>query len=79
MRGGEIGGDEWWKSERQDLLRESSFGGPPIRTFPLKDRIDYIYYMGKSLEAIKSEVIDQHPVSFPSDHAGISTEFKVMW
>ena len=62
-----------------DPQKSPGISWSPTRTFPLKDRIDYIYYMGKSLEAIKSEVIGQHPVSFPSDHAGISTEFRAMW
>lgn len=42
----------------------------------IKDRIDYIYYKGKKLTPITSTVINQHPIIFPSDHAGVSTLFK---
>lgn len=46
--------------------------------FPLwiKDRIDYIYYTGKGLKAITSEVTNTHPIRFPSDHAAVSTVFQ---
>lgn len=47
--------------------------------FPMwvKDRIDYIYYTGKALQAIESEVINTHPIRFPSDHAAVSTVFRI--
>jgi hypothetical protein len=43
----------------------------------LKARIDFIYYQGKKLSAVQSEIIDSHPVLFPSDHAAVSTLFRV--
>ena len=43
--------------------------------YGLRDRIDYIYYMGKDLKAIESRVLDYHPIMFPSDHAGVLTLF----
>ena len=45
--------------------------------YGLRNRIDYIYYQGKKLQAIQSRVIDYHPIMFPSDHAGVLTVFKV--
>lgn len=39
-------------------------------------RIDFIYYKGKKVKAIHSEMIDKHPVRFPSDHAAMLTTFK---
>lgn len=45
--------------------------------YGLRDRIDYIYYKGKSLQALNSRVIDQHPILFPSDHAAVLTVFKL--
>lgn len=43
----------------------------------VKDRIDYIFYKGKKLHTISSEVIDYHPVMFPSDHAFVVTSFRL--
>ncbi len=44
--------------------------------YGLRDRIDYIYYMGDQLRPIESKVLDYHPIMFPSDHAGVLTVFK---
>lgn len=41
----------------------------------IKDRIDYIYFKGKMLHPVYTNVIDKHAISFPSDHAGVSTSF----
>ena len=45
--------------------------------YGLRDRIDYIYYQGKDLRVIGSEVIDYHPIQFPSDHAAVVTTFRL--
>ncbi len=45
--------------------------------YGVRDRIDYIYYIGNQLEPLHSEVIDYHPVMFPSDHAAVVTTFKL--
>ena len=45
--------------------------------YGLRDRIDYIYYMGKGLNPIESKVIDYHPIMFPSDHAAVLTVFQI--
>lgn len=42
-----------------------------------KERIDFIYYMGEKLKAIKSKAISYHPVRYPSDHAAVLTVFKL--
>lgn len=42
----------------------------------LQYRIDFIYYKGKKVKAVRSEMIDSHPVRFPSDHAAMITTFK---
>lgn len=49
----------------------------PGTTFYKTDRIDYVYYMGKSIYAIDSEIIEDHPIVFPSDHAVMSTIFRL--
>lgn len=43
----------------------------------LQYRIDFIYYKGKTLEAVDSEMIDKHRIRFPSDHAALVTSFKI--
>jgi len=45
--------------------------------YGLRDRIDYIYYLGEHLSPIESKVVDYHPVMFPSDHAAVITNFKI--
>tara|TARA_R110002074_G_scaffold37422_2_gene101579 strand:- start:3233 stop:4819 length:1587 start_codon:yes stop_codon:yes gene_type:complete len=45
--------------------------------YGLRDRIDYIYYKGKSLNVLESKVIDYHPVMFPSDHAAVFSVFQL--
>ncbi len=43
----------------------------------LQYRIDFIYYKGKDIKAIQSEMIDKHPVRYPSDHAAVVTTFNL--
>lgn len=43
----------------------------------LQYRIDFIYFKGKKMKAISSEMIDKHRVRFPSDHAALMTTFKI--
>ncbi len=40
-------------------------------------RIDYIFYQGKMLKPLFSEVIKDHPVKFPSDHNAVLTVFEI--
>jgi hypothetical protein len=47
----------------------------PGTTFYKTDRIDYIYYKGKHIRTIDSEIIGGHPVIFPSDHSIMNTAF----
>ncbi|UKJ06809.1 endonuclease/exonuclease/phosphatase family protein [Solitalea lacus] len=59
-----------------DPLKDRGITWSPQFPKAFKDRIDYIYYKGHQLKAIKSFVIDKHPVKYPSDHAAMVTEFK---
>lgn len=43
----------------------------------INTRLDYIYYQGKGIKAIQSEIIGKDPVLFPSDHAAASTLFNL--
>lgn len=47
------------------------------KKYGIRDRIDYIYYQGKGLKAISSEVLDYHPIMFPSDHAAVVSVFRI--
>jgi hypothetical protein len=49
----------------------------PGTTFYKQDRIDYIYYQGSGIHAIDSEIVSEHPVTFPSDHSMMSTLFRL--
>ena len=65
-----------------DPLRDPGFTWTPRAAtssdkYGLRDRIDYIYYKGTSLDAIESKVIDYHPIMFPSDHAAVITVFQL--
>lgn len=40
-----------------------------------QDRIDFIYYRGRGLRSQASNVHDQHPILFPSDHAAVTADF----
>lgn len=60
-----------------DPLKERGITWTPEFPNAFKDRIDYIYYKGKKLEAVQSEVLHKHAVRWPSDHAAILTTFKV--
>lgn len=42
----------------------------------LQYRIDFIYHKGKSVKVIDSQMIDSHPIRFPSDHAAMLSTFK---
>jgi len=41
----------------------------------LRNRIDYIYYKGDQLVPYRSEVLDHHPVFWPSDHGSVVSYF----
>ena len=60
-----------------DPLGEPGLTWSPIREFPLKDRIDYIYYQGKTIQAVGASVTDTHPAGWASDHAAVSAWFRV--
>lgn len=45
--------------------------------YGIRDRIDYIYYQGDRLHPIFSQVVDFHPIMWPSDHAAVFTIFQL--
>lgn len=42
-----------------------------------QDRIDYVYYRGAHLRCLTAQVLDQHPVQWPSDHAAVLSAFAL--
>ena len=78
----EAGMVDSYRHIRIDPLRDPGFTWTPraatsSTVYGLRDRIDYIYYQGKQLGVIASEVVDYHPVQFPSDHAAVVTTFRL--
>jgi exonuclease III len=59
-----------------DPLATPGLTWSPIRNFPIKDRIDYIYYKGKDIRAVHSEVTDDYSLGWPSDHSAVTTIFQ---
>ena len=49
----------------------------PLFKETFSDRIDYIYYKGPDIKAVKSQVESSHSLGFPSDHALVITEFEI--
>lgn len=47
----------------------------PINPDTHQDRIDYIYMMGDGIKVIDSQVLKNHSVRYPSDHAAVLTTF----
>ena len=47
----------------------------PRFTDSWQDRIDYIYFRGKSLHCLGAEMLDTHPDGWPSDHAAVLARF----
>jgi endonuclease/exonuclease/phosphatase family metal-dependent hydrolase len=43
-----------------------------------QDRIDYVYYRNPRLTPMSASVIDQHPQTYPSDHAALFIEFHLL-
>ncbi|MBS2212974.1 endonuclease/exonuclease/phosphatase family protein [Carboxylicivirga mesophila] len=41
----------------------------------MKNRTNFIYYKGQQLKPVDSYLIDEHPQTFPSDHAALVTTF----
>lgn len=73
----EQGFKDAYREIHPDPLTSPGLTWSPIRAFPLKDRIDYIYYKGKKIQAISSEIHDQAPDGWPSDHAAVSVTFEL--
>ncbi|MDH5382772.1 MAG: hypothetical protein OEW75_18090 [Cyclobacteriaceae bacterium] len=40
-----------------------------------QDRIDYISYKGKAIQLNEVNMLDEHSVKWPSDHAAVMTQF----
>lgn len=48
----------------------------PLFKKVLHDRLSYIFYNSASILPSSSQVIDKHPIFFPSDHAAVVVSFK---
>ncbi|SIN83725.1 endonuclease/exonuclease/phosphatase family protein [Chitinophaga niabensis] len=61
-----------------DPLKERGITWTPQFPHAFQDRIDYIYYKGALIQPVKAWTITTHPVKYPSDHAALVVEFKVL-
>jgi len=59
-----------------DIKNKTGNTYSPIFKDGYKDRIDYIYYKGNTIEAINASVIDSTSSFFPSDHAALLVTFQ---
>ena len=59
-----------------DPVKNPCLTWSPYSKSDLQYRIDFIYYKSSDIKATAAQMIDQHPVRFPSDHAAITTDFK---
>lgn len=59
-----------------DPVKNPCLTWSPYSKSDLQYRIDFIYYKSSDIKATAAQMIDHHPVRFPSDHASITTDFK---
>lgn len=59
-----------------DPVKNPCLTWSPYSKSDLQYRIDFIYYKSSDIKATAAQMIDHHPVRFPSDHAAITTDFK---
>jgi len=70
-----------YRENKPNPLSEPGFTSSPryatsSKEGAFKERIDYIYYKSKKMKVLDAEVIDYHPIKFPSDHAAVIGIFK---
>ena len=59
-----------------DPVKDPCLTWSTMSKLDLQYRIDFIYYMGDKVKAVRSEMLDKHPIRFPSDHAAMITTFS---
>lgn len=67
-----------WRELRPEVDRRLDSTWTPRFAEQEQDRIDFIYYRGKGLQATDVQRINSHAEKFPSDHAALVTRFAVM-
>jgi endonuclease/exonuclease/phosphatase family metal-dependent hydrolase len=78
-----VGFKDTYRTIHPDPVHNPGFTWPLPLQRPLlskktsKDRLDYIYYKGTKLVPIISKVIKRSKIKFPSDHAAVTTTFKL--
>lgn len=73
----EYGFKDSYRELYPDPVKNTCLTWSPFSKSDLQYRIDFIYYKGKGIRAVRSGMIDKHPVRFPSDHAAMITEFQL--
>jgi len=74
----EAGFRDSWRELRPEVDRMRDSTWTPRFPEQQQDRIDYIYYRGKHLQATDVQRINTHAKKFPSDHAAVVTQFALL-
>lgn len=72
-----VGFQDSYRRMYPDVIKYPCLTWSTMAKNELQYRIDFIYYKGKGMEVLSSEMIDKHRVRFPSDHAALMTTFKI--
>lgn len=67
-----------YRELRPDVDRSRDSTWSPRFPEQEQDRIDYVYYRSSELRANQTEVIREHGVKFPSDHAALTVTYRPM-
>ncbi len=66
-----------FRERHPDPLKERGITWTPANPAAFQDRIDYIFYKGKNIKALASEVVNKCHIKYPSDHGAVVTTFKI--
>ncbi len=72
----EMGFKDSYREIYPDPVKHPCLTWSPFSKLDLQYRIDFIYYKSSDIKATSAQMIDHHPIRFPSDHAAITTDFK---
>ena len=66
-----------YRQVHPDPIAEPGHTWTPRNPNSWQDRIDYVYYRAAHLHALEAQVLNQHRVQWPSDHAAVLSRFTL--
>jgi len=66
-----------YRQVHPDPIAEPGHTWTPRNPNSWQDRIDYVYYRAAHLHALEAQVLNQHRVQWPSDHAAVLSTFTL--